>query len=120
MASELESSLKSWNRGNVATLANIRPSFGLEVFFGSIVGRCTAHPSSVFSLTRMVVAIVESMFLRRIYVMSKQSLILTVPLALLIGVQLAFGIIGAHFGLTPQPFVTAVGGPFASVGPHSA
>lgn len=31
--------LKSWNRGNVAALANIRPSFGLEVLFGTTVGR---------------------------------------------------------------------------------
>jgi len=34
--------VEPWNRGNVATLANIRPSFGLEVLFGSIVGNCTA------------------------------------------------------------------------------
>jgi hypothetical protein len=63
----------------------------------------------------MVVAIVECMFLRRIYTLSKQSLFLTLLLGFLIGVQLAFGIIGAYFGLTPQPFASAVGGHFASV-----
>ena len=63
----------------------------------------------------MVVAIVECMFLRRIYTLSKQSLLLTIPLGFLIGVQLAFGVIGAHSGLRAQPFASAVGGPLASV-----
>ena len=63
----------------------------------------------------MVVAIVECMFLRRIYTLSKQSLLLTIPLGLLIGVQLTFGVIGAHSGLSVQPFASAVGGPLASV-----
>ena len=63
----------------------------------------------------MVVAIVECMFLRRIYTLSKHSLLLTIPLGFLIVVQLTFALIGAHFGLTPQSFASAVGGTFASV-----
>lgn len=65
----------------------------------------------------MVVAIVECMFLRRIYTLSKQSLLLTIPLGFMIGVQLTFALIGAHFGLIPQSFASAVGGTFASVRP---
>lgn len=68
----------------------------------------------------MVVAIVECMFLRRIYTLSNQSLFLTLPLGLLIGVQLGFGVIGASLGLTPQPFASAVGGQFASVRLYSS
>jgi len=63
----------------------------------------------------MVVTIVECMFLRRIYTLSNQSLFITLPLGFLIGVQLAFSVIGAHFGLKPQPFASAVAGPFATV-----
>ncbi len=55
------------------------------------------------------------MFLRRVYTLSKQSLLLTIPLGFLIGVQVAFGIIGAYIGLRPQHFAPAVGFPFASV-----
>jgi hypothetical protein len=80
------------NWGNVDSLVNLRPSLGMEVIFGATV-----------------VFIVELMFLRRIWILSKQSLITVAPVLLLICVQYAFALIGASTGVTIKSFAAAVG-----------
>jgi hypothetical protein len=73
-------------------MVNLRPSFGLEVLFGS-----------------SVVFVVELMFLRRIWILSKRSLITVLPILLLICVQYAFGLLGGSTGVKVKPFAADVG-----------